>query len=489
MSSENGKTTLKGRSFTAVLWSGADLGLRQGLTLVISIILARLLEPEEFGTIALLFLFMGLSNVFINSGFSGALIQKSDATHTDESTVFWFNTGMGAIVGGVLCLVAPWIAAFYEKPILIPMTYMTALSLFINALGGIQLTILMKKLEFKTPMKVGFAATVISGIVAIYMAYTGYGVWALVAQELVRSIVNTVLLWVLHNWRPKATFSIQSGVTLYRFGGYLMLSGILDVAFNQVHTLIIGKLYGVRELGFFGRATRIQQIPVQLISDILSRVAFPIFSAAADNTDKLKRGVRFAISGIMLLNIPLMLGLMITSKHLVHVVFGAKWLPSVPLLQILCVVGLFWPLQVINLNVLKAQGHSDLFFKLEIIKKVFGTIFLIIGVYFGVTGIAWSQAAFAVVAFFINAFYTERFLKYGAWKQIYDMVPIFIVSIVVMGIVFIIGNYMSLSSMIILVLQVTVGVVCYFLLCHFLKLIAYKNVIELFQQKFSPKSI
>lgn len=472
-------TSLRRKSVTAVAWSGAEVFLRQGLQLLVAIILARLLGPEEFGTIALLYLFTGLSLAFIDSGFSAALIQRQDISRTDESTVFWFNLGMGAVTATSLILAAPWIAGFFAVPVLVPLTAVLAASLFINALGAIHQTLLSKRLDFRTPMQVGVAATVVSGITAILLARAGYGVWALAAQALVASMVTTGLYWMLSPWRPGRVFSMASARRLFGFGGYLMAAGLMDVAYSRLYSLLIGKVHGVRDLGLYNRAETTKQIPVEGLSGVLARVAFPVFSEAAGDPDKLRRGVRHALRGAMLINVPMMLGLMVTAEQTLRVVFGEQWVEAAPLLSILCLAGLFWPLHVLNLSVLKAQGHARLFFRLEIVKKTVGVVFLLAGLTQGLAGVAWSQVAFGLVAFLINARYTGRYLGYGPWRQFLDFLPILGVSSGMAAIVFLSAPWIPLSPLPSLFLQVALGIAFYVLLLVGLRLRAFKDSVGL----------
>ena len=422
-------TSLRQRATSAAIWSGADVVLRQGLQFAVAVVLARLLSPEEFGTIALLYLFTGVAGVFVDSGFSAALIQKQDVTKVDESTVFWFNLLMGGITAFLLFLAAPWIAGFYELPIVEPLAWVMAANIFVTALGAIQSTLLTKQLDFRTQMKVGIFASIASSIIAIWMAAKGYGVWALAAQVLVASMCTTLLLWVLSPWRPGGVFSFYSARRLFGFGSYMMASGMLDMVYSRLYTVFVGKMFGVRELGFYNRADGTKQVPVGVLTGILSRVAFPAFSQVADSAVRLRRGVRLSVRMMMLANVPAMLGLIAVAEPLVLTLFGEDWLPVAPLLQVLCLAGIFWPLHVINLNVLMAQGHSSLFFRLEVIKKVIGVVLLLVAFPYGTMAIAWSTVAFGAVAFIINAYYSGKFLDYGAWSQAKDTFPILMISI------------------------------------------------------------
>ena len=415
---------LKHKARSALLWSGAEILLRQGFYIVVTIVLARLLAPEVFGTVALLYLFGGLANVFVDGGFSAALIQRKDITHTDESTVFWFNLLMATVLGLAFCISAPAFARFYGQPVLVPLVMLLALNLFLSALSAIHTTLLTRHLEFRLQMKVSVAAGLVSGVVAITMAWAGYGIWALAAQVLVATSVNTLLLWLLHAWRPARVFSMESVRRLFAFGGYLMIAALMDVFYTRIYSLLIGKMHGVRELGFYNRADGAREMPMGILGSLLVSVAFPVFSAAAGDREQLRQGVRFSIRSMMLLNIPMMLGLMAVSGPLIVGLFGQKWQPAVPILQVMCLASLLWPLLMLNLQVLKAQGHSHLFFRLEVFKKVLGTLFLVAGAFFGVLGIVWSTVLFTLIAFLINAHYTGRFLDYGPRAQIMDCLPV-----------------------------------------------------------------
>lgn len=475
---------LKQKAITATLWSGADIFLRQGLQFIIAVVLARLLSPEEFGTIALLYLFVGLAGAFVDSGFSAALIQRQDITLTDESTVFWFNLGTGALMSVGLWLLAPWLADFYGMPILVPLTGVLALNLFLSTLGSVHGTLLTKRLDFKTPMKIGAIAIAVSGAVGILMAWQGYGVWALAMQTLASTILTTLLLWVYNTWRPTAVFSLSSAKKLFGFGGYLLMSGLLDIAYSRIYTLLIGKLYGVRELGFYNRADSTKQLPVGVLTGILSRVALPIFSTAAGDKVKLRRGVRHALRGMMLINVPMMLGVMATAEPLVHTLFGEKWLPSVPPLQVLALAGLLWPLHVINLNVLMAQGHSRLFFRLEVVKKLVGSVLLLIGAAYGIMGIAWSQVVFGVIAFGINAHYTRIHLSYSAWQQTMDFLPALAISTVMALLVQSLDSILVLNSTLRLIILIPFGIILFILGCHLFKIQAYHDAQEIIGERF-----
>lgn len=474
---------LKQRALSATLWSAADIILRQGLQFAVTIILSHLLTPAEFGTIALLALFIGVATVFVDGGFSAALIQRQDVTHTDESTVFWFNLGIGAIVSFALWIAAPAISAFYGKPILIPLIGVMALNVFFGALGTIHATLLTKRLDFRTQMKVGVIATLVSGGVAVWIACIGYGVWALAAQAVVMTFVSTALLWTFNSWRPIWTFSVPSARKLFGFGGYYFASILLEMTFSRLYTLLIGRYYSVRELGYFNNADSLQQMPGGFLAGVFSRVALPMFSAAANNKATLRRGMQLAIHGMMLLNVPMMMGLMALSVPFVQILFGTPWVPAAPILRILCLGALLWPMHVINLKVLMAQGYSHLFFRLEIVKKALGVAMLGVGAIFGVMAIAWSLALFSVLAFTINAYYSGRFLDYGMVRQLRDFAPVLFLSTVMAAVIYAIGAQWTCPPLLKLAVLVPLGAAIFFAMAWIANLQALQDVLALVRSK------
>ena len=420
--------SLKKKSVLAMLWSGAEIFSKQGLQFIVSVVLARLLGPSEYGTIALLYIFIELAGVFADSGLSSALVHRQDLSREDESSVFWFHAFSGLLLSILLSLLAPYIAGFYDKPVLKPLLQVMALSFFITALGSIQHVLLTKKLDFKRPMQVAMISGVFSGALAIVMAYQGFGVWALAMQTLATSIITTFSLWWVSDWRPHLVFNWEVIRRLFSYGGYLMLSDLLMVTYNRIYTLYIGKVYSVKELGLYSRADNTKQIPLDLISRMYAQVAFPVFSKASKDRQKLRKGVRYALKSLMLITLPIMMGLMVTAQEVIVVLFGEQWLETAPLMKILCLAGVFWPLQILNINLQKALGHSRLIFKAEILKKVLGIGFVIVALPYGITGIAWSQVAYGVMSFILNAYFSGRSIGYGLIRQLDDMMPIILVT-------------------------------------------------------------
>lgn len=472
---------MKQKEVSAIFWSAVDIILRQGLQFCITIILARILSPKEFGIIALLYLFTGIASALVDSGFSAALIQRQDITHTDESTVFWFNLATGLFISIILAGFSPIIASFFNLSILEPLVQVLSLNILISAVGSVHGTLLNKRLDFKSQLKTGAYSTIISGALAIYGASIGVGVWALAIQTIAASIVTTVSLWSFCKWRPKFIFSLSSATRLFRFGGYLLASGILEILYNRIYSLLIGKFYGPEELGFYNRADSTRQLPGGILAGFLSRVTYPIYSSTANDKDGLKNLVKISLCSIMLINVPMMLGLAVVSKPLTLLLFGSQWLPIVPVLQILCIGGIFLPMHVINLNVLMSLGHSRLFFRIEIIKKIFGSLFIILGTFYGIIGIAWSQAIFGIIAVFINAYYTRKHLDYGAISQLYDLFPTFLISIIMAFVVYSIGLFCrDLSNTLLLSIQILIGSISFLIIGWISRLSSLNYLIKIF---------
>lgn len=461
-------TTLHQKTTSAAKWSALDVFMRQGAQFVITIVLARILVPEDFGVIAMLSMFTGVAGVFIDNGFSAALIQRQNTTNADESTVFFFNLGMGAVTALLLCAAAPWIATFFKLPVLKYLSYAMAFSLFVGAFGSIHTTLLSKEMNFKTTAKVGVVSSVVAGALAIYMASQGYGVWSLAGHTVVSGIVTALLLWLWHPWRPAWIFSFDSLRSFFRFGGYEMASTLLDVFATNLYFVIIGKMYSVRDVGFFSRARNTQLMPVTLMMGIIQRVAYSAFSSVSEDKARLVRGLRQAQAVSMFMNIPIMVGVIILAEPLVLTLFGDQWLPCVPILQVLGLGGILWPLHILNLNILKAQGQFGLKFRIEVIKKVFAISLTVAASYYGVMAIAWAQVVLSVLGYFVNTHYTKVLLGYSGLKQLRDLAMNFVAVIPMAGAVYLITNIMQTVPLVELVVASAMGCGIYLLTCRLL---------------------
>ena len=475
---------LKSKTLHALSWSLLEIVGSQGIQFVILIILARLLLPKDFGLIAMLTIFIAVAKSFINSGFSQALIQKQNVTYVDECSIFYFNILVGFFAAGLLCSATPWIAGFYNQPLLIPLTCALSLNLIINAFGLIQRTLLTKHIDFKTQLKVNVIATVISGTTGITMALNGFGVWSLVAYSLSNNFFRTVLLWFFNSWRPSMVFSFASLRSMFAFGSRLLASGLLNTLFDNIYLVVIGKLFSPVDLGFYSRAKEFQQQPVLAISSVVGRVTFPVFSLIQDDKPRLKRGVRAALTMLVIINFPMMVGLAIVAKPLVLVLLTEKWLSCVPYLQLLCVVGMLYPVHAINLNILKARGRSDLFLRLEILKRILVVIVIAVTCRWGIIALIYGQIATSCLAYFLNAYYTGKMLNYPIAEQIQDLIPSLALA-GIMGLGVYALKYASISNQLALLsAQIMTGIVLYAALCYIFRMSSFMEVIEMIKIKF-----
>ena len=451
---------LKQEAAKGFLWSAVERFSVQGLQFFIGLVLARLLLPSDYGLVGMLAIFLAISQTFVDSGFSSALIQKKDRTEIDYSTAFFFNIGVGLFFYLILFFTAPLIAKFYNTPELTSLTKVIGLNVFITSLAVVQRAKLTIKLDFKTQAKASLTSVFIGGCVGIAMAYKGYGVWALVVQSLLRNGLNTIFLWFLSKWMPKAVFSKDSFKELFSFGSKLLGAGLLDTIYRNIYLIIIGKIFSARELGFYTRAQQFQKMPSQNITGIISRVAFPVLSSIQDDDEKLIKAYSSFIRLSAFVVFPLMIGLAVVAEPLIRLILTEKWMPTVPLLQLLCIAGMLYPVHAINLNILNVKGRSDLFLKLEIIKKIFITIAILITFSFGVKAMVIGQIFTSFIAFFINTHYSSKMINYGAWKQIKDMMPIiFITLIMALGVwgVMLLG----FSDVLKLLIGIVVGIIIY----------------------------
>ena len=481
---------LKNKTLHALFWSFLERFGQQGIQFVISVILARLLLPEEFGLIAMLAIFMAIAQLFVDSGFGQALIQKQDATYVDECSIFYFNIFIGFFAAGLLCLTAPLIARFYNQPLLVPLTRVLSLNMIINGFGSIQTVLLTKHIDFKTQLKVNVIATVISGTIGVTMAINGFGVWSLVAQSLSSNFFRTVLLWFFDSWRPSLTFSFTSLQGMLAFGSRLFASSLLDAVFQNIYLVVIGKLFSPVYLGFYSRAKRLQQLPVTSLYSIVGRVAFPVFASVQDDKPRLKRGARKAITMLAMINFPIMVGLAVTAKPLVLLLLTEKWLPCVPYLQLLCAVGMLYPLHAINLNVLIAQKRSDLFFRNEVLKRILVVIAIITTYRWGIIAMIYGQIVTSILAYGINGYYTGKLIKYYSTEQIFDFAPYLAIS-AVMGVGIYFVQLIPFANICTLLLsQIIIGIIIYCTLCFCLRLSAFMEAINVLflQNNFIPKT-
>lgn len=471
--------TLKQKTITGTIWSFIDSFANQGIQFIAGIVLARILSPKEFGLIGMLTIFIALSQSFIDSGFTNALIRKKNCTQTDYSTVFYFNFVVGIIFYFILFFSAGSISVFFNEPQLELLLQVLGIGLILNALGIIQRTILTKDINFKLQTRVSIAASTLSGIIAIAMAFNGFGVWSLVALTLSRFGFTSFFLWMWAKWNPSLIFSIESFKELFSFGSKLLISGLIDTAYRNIYYLIIGKYFSAVDLGYYTRADQFQALPSKQLTGILGRVSYPILSTIQDDVKKLRTAYTQIIKSTMLITFVLMLGMAAIAKPMILTLVGEQWLPSVIYLQMLCFVGMFYPLHALNLNMLQIQGRSDLFLRLEIIKKVLSIPIIIIGILYGIKIMILGMIINTLIAYFINSFWSGKFIGYSSFEQIKDIAPSFLLAFGVAAIVYIIGNIIELSNIWILVTQIITGAVLTIIIAEIFKINSYLYLKEI----------
>ena len=457
--------SLRFQAVRGVFWSGLERLGPRAVQFIVSVVLARLLTPTEFGLIGMIMVFIALGNVLLNSGFGAALIQKQDATEIHYSSVFYANILLSVLAATLLWWAAPWIASFYSQPRLIGPTRALAFNFLFTALGLIQTTLLTKKMDFRTQALVRLLAVGSSGVVGVGMALMGFGIWSLVGQSLSNTLFDALLLWHFSKWRPRRTFSIAALRQLFGFSSRMLAAGVLDVTFRNLYNIVIGRLFLPADLGYYTRANSLQQIPSQTIGSVIGRVTFPLFSRIQDQPERIRYGVRKALRTVAMINFPVMFGLMVTAHPLIHTLLGEKWLQAAPYLQLLTIVGLFYPLNAINLNVLLANGRSDLFFRLEIIKKGMIVIAIAISWRWGIRAMIVGQIVTTAIAYILNAYYNRRLINYGVSAQMRDILPCLISSGMMAAVIYIL-ILLPVTPWFLLLLQSLTGVLLYLLFCH-----------------------
>ena len=391
--------------------------------------------------------------------------------------MFFFNILIAILAALVMCLGASSIAVFYEQPALKQITMAMAFNLLINSFGSIHVVILTKALNFKTIAKASGIASVFSAALAIIAAYNGFGVWSLVIQILSSSLVTVLMLWVLNTWRPKLVFSLKSIRSLFEFSVYLMLSGLLDCLYNNIYALIIGKVYSPQEVGYFDQAQRLQQLPITLMTGIVSRIAFPVFSNTTEDRGRLIGLMDKALGATVFMTIPIVVCMLLLAKPLVIVLFGAQWLPSVPVLQVLSLLGLLWPFHVFNVSMLKALGRADLNFRIMVIKFIVGLSLLIIASPHGMVAMAWAIFVASFISLFLNGYYINRFLDHGVSKQLRKTAPYMLAGAPMAAVIFFINGFYQFEGQIRLLIPLLLGGLVYLLTCRIARLPALNDLL------------
>lgn len=478
--------TLKQNAANGILWSTIERFSVQGIQFIFQIILARLLSPADYGIIAMLAIFMAISQSLIDAGFTNALIRKNDRSDLDISTVFYFNIFISAIIYIILFVSAPAISVFYRTQSLISITRVYAIVLLINALGAIQKTIYTINIDFKSLAKASLVAALISGLIGIYFAAKDFGAWALVYSAIANSLITTLIMWINSPWRPKLAFSMVSLRQMFAFGSKLMLAGLLNTIYTNLHQMVIGKKFSKQDLGYYARADQFAQFPSANITGIFQRVTYPILCKLSDNNETLLSAYRKFIRFSAYIIFPLMLGLGAVAKPFVSIVLGDKWLFSGTILQILCLSYMWYPIHSINLNVLQVKGRSDLFFRVEIIKKVVGITILLITMQISVIAMAIGTICSSLIALVINTYYTKKLLNYGLIQQLKDLFKIITISILSCIPAFAISLMIS-PTILYLAISIILSIVMYIAISKIFKIGEFLELIDMVKNKLSKE--
>lgn len=471
-----------------LLWRLAERFGAKGVEFIVSIILARLLAPEVYGTIALVTVFITILQVFIDSGLGNALIQKIDTDDTDYSTVFYFNVSFCLILYLLLFIAAPFIAQFYNDTSLTSIVRVLGFTLLLSGVKNIQQAYVSRNMLFRHFFYATLGGTVGAAIIGIYLAYRGCGVWALVAQQIFNVALDTIILWVTIKWRPKRLFSFNRLKTLFSFGWKLLLSSLIEVVYNDIRQLIIGRMYSKEDLAYYNRAKQFPQLITSNINTSINSVLFPAMSSAQENPERVKAMTRRAIKTSTYIMAPMMMGLAACSRTVVSILLTDKWIPCVPYLVIFCITNMFFPIHTANLNAIKAMGRSDLYLRLEILKKVVGITALIITMHISVMAMAYSLLFVSVASQIINSWPNKKLLDYSYLEQLKDILPGVLLA-VGMGLIVYSVESIGLNTWLTLLIQALLGVLIYVAGSKIFHLDSFEYLLDILKNFFKAKHI
>ncbi len=477
--------SLKKQVASGIFWTFSQQFGSQIINFGSSIILARLLLPSDFGVIALFMVFIAIGNSLTDGGLTSSLIRTKDADDADFSTVFYFNIICSFLIYPIFYFGAPLIADFYKLDILIPVVRIYSLVIIISSFCSVQRTIYTKKMDFKTQFKIQIPVLIIGCLLAIFLAYKGYGVWALVISGLFNSIFECVQYWIYSSWRPKWLFDKKKFKYHFTFGYKITLSGLINTIFNNIYTIIIGKTFNVSTLAYYNRADSLKQLPVTNISTALNKVTLPLFAQIQDDNVQLKNVYKKIMKLVIFIIAPILTLIAAFAEPLIRFLLTEKWLLTAPFLQILCISGLLYPIHAYNLNVLQVKGRSDLFLKLEIIKKIIIVLTIIISFRFGIYGLLWGQVCSSIIAFFINSYYTGKFLNYPSIQQIRDLIPTIFIAVGLGAFIYYVDDtfFKTLNDLFRLIIGGTLYVLLYFSTTYLLKFSEISFINNLIRRK------
>lgn len=435
--------SLKKQATAGMIWTFGQQFGHQVINFVVSIVLARLLLPEEFGLIGMISVFVGVGNALLNAGLTNSLIRSKELDQGDYSTVFYFNLVASIIIYVAIYFAAPLIADFYDQEILINIVRIYCLSFIIAAFMAVQKARMTKHMDFKTQTIITLPSLVIGGAVGISMAYMGYGVWSLVWNQLVAQTVRSLQFWIYSGWQPSRVFDTGKFKEHFNFGYKITLSNLIAKIFENSYVIIIGRFFAASQVGFYTRAETMKDLPVKNISLALNRVTYPLFATIQEDNVRLKNVYQRLMKMVLFVVAPVMVFSAILAEPIFRFLLTEKWLPAVPYFQILCAAGILYPVHMYNLNVLTVKGRSDILLKLTIVKNILLTIAILVGVQFGIFGLLYAQVLLSVVSFFINAFYTDKFIDYSALEQTRDLIPIVALSLAAGAGIFLVEMWLS----------------------------------------------
>lgn len=467
-------------------WRLAErLGAR-GVEFIVSLILARMLAPEVYGDIALVTVFITILQVFVDSGLGNALIQKKNADDLDFSTVFFFNVFVCTALYCIMFIISPFIADFYNSADLCAVIRVLSLTILISGVKNVQQAYVSRNFLFKRFFFSTLGGTLFAAVIGIVLAYKGFGVWALVVQQVSNAFIDTVILWLTVKWKPKMIFSVSRLKSLFSYGWKLLVSSLLDTVYDNVRQLIIGKMYSSSDLAFYNKAKQFPQFIISNINTSINSVLLPAMSEVQEDKQRVKAMTRRSIKTSTYIMAPLMMGLAFCGETIVELLLTKKWLPAVPILRIFCITYTFYPIHTANLSAIKAMGRSDLYLILEICKKIVGILLLVSTMWFGVMAMAYSLLVSSLASQIINTWPNKQLLNYGYLEQMKDILPgislAFIMGICVWGI-----GLFSIPLILKLIVQIILGAIIYIGLSKLLKLESYEYIMNFITTKFHKK--
>lgn len=478
--------SLKNKTVKGVGWSAVDNVTSHAVTFLVGIVLARLLTPDDYGLIGIVTIFTLVSQALINAGFTSALIRKKDATDDDYNTAFIVNLGMSLVLYAIIYFSSPAIADFFRRQELIALVRVASLGMIIGALALVQQTRLTKRIDFKSQTVISLTASVLSGAIGIAMALLGFGVWALVAQQLSLQVVKTIGLWLVNKWIPQLRFSSASFHDLFGFGWKMMVSSVLDTVWMELYQVVVGRFYSPATLGQYTRAKQFSQIFSSNLTSIVQRVTFPVLSNIQDEKERMVSAYRRIIKTTMFITAISMFFLGAVSEPLLYCLIGPKWHEAATYLPLICISGSLYPLHAINLNMLKVQGRSDLFLGLEIVKKIIGLLPLAVCIFYGVLPMLYVNLFTGILCYFLNSYFPGKLLGYSSWMQLYDVAPSYGLAIVIAISVYFL-KFLPLSYWIILPIQICLGLSIFMIIGHKTKMrefVEIKRMINPIMRKF-----